>query len=80
MKKKLVAVELHWIDAHGGDEGWAQLADRHSKPARIRSVGMLARKTEDGVVLVLSFDPHSSAYGGYLFVPAVNIVSIKELS
>jgi hypothetical protein len=72
-------VEVIWHDAHGGDDGWGKLAAHHGKPAEVRTVGMLARQTKAGLIVVLSLDKRSGSYGAYVFVPSANVVSVKEL-
>jgi hypothetical protein len=66
-----------WHDAHGGDVGWVPLAAAHDKPATIRTVGMLAKESKKGYVVVLSHDECAGVFGGYVFIPKCNVVSIK---
>ena len=79
MSPKWPVVELIWHDAHGGDTGWDRLAGHHSRPAEVRSVGMMAKRSARGVTLVMSIDKSTDHFGGYLFVPESNIVTITEL-
>lgn len=73
------AVEVWWHDAQAvaGWEEW-DADDRH-RPALVRSVGMMAKKDESGVSLILSAASHDSAsrqpdVNGVLFIPAAWIV------
>jgi hypothetical protein len=77
--KRGAAVEVIWEDAHGGDEGWVRLTRAHSRPARIRSVGILHKRSEEGITLIMSLDRKAKLVGGYLFVLEVNIISAREL-
>jgi hypothetical protein len=77
--KRWPAVEIVWHDAHGGDEGWLPIKHKHTKPASIRSVGMLAKESDTCVVLVLSHDLEAKASAAYISILKVNIVSRREI-
>lgn len=79
--KRMTPVEVLWDDAHGGDEGWREVGelDDHLRAAPIRTVGLMARRSKAGVVVILSLDRNAKRYGGYVFIPTANIVSLKEL-
>lgn len=79
--KELRAVEVRWVDAHGGaNEDWSQLDKRTvHKPERIRTVGLVKWEDEDGMTLLLSHDTRGNS-DAYIFIPAASIVTVKELS
>lgn len=76
--KKWTPVLLEWLDAHGGDEGWTPPNRKWHKGEPVRTVGLLYRQDAEGITLVMSRCKGGSV-GGYIFVPAVNVVSIREL-
>ena len=78
--KPYPAVEVTWKDAHGGDAGWTSVNRDHGRPAKIRTVGMLAQRSKAGLVIVLSLDKGSDLFGAYVFIPHRNIIKIKGLS
>jgi len=81
VKLKLWApVCVEWSDAHGGDDGWQPFDPSHiATPVPITSVGLLAAQNRQGVTLVMSRNGITNDIASYLFVPRVNIVSIREL-
>lgn len=80
VKRKWPAVEVVWRDAHGGDEGWTKVGKHHGQPAECRTVGMLAKTSKHGLVVVLSLDKSAAQFGGYVFIPHINVVTMRELS
>lgn len=76
--KKWTPVLVEWMDAYGGDTGWEEPTGKIHKPEKVRSVGFLFRQDQMGVSIHMSRS--GGHVGGYLFVPAVNVVSVRELS
>jgi len=75
--RKLAAVEVHWIDAHGGDLQWGTLTKRQHGPKNVRTVGQLQRDDKQGVTVALSADGQN--YDCYIFIPRGCIVSVRKL-
>ena len=76
--KRWTPIEVIWRDAHGGDLGWVDPSNLSHTAAKVRTVGMLYRKNRKGVTVVLNRAGTDTA--AYIFIPAVCITSIKELS
>ncbi len=76
--KRGTPVIVKWRDAHGGDEGWRwKIRKHHTRGRRVLTVGVLIRDSKNGMMVALSTD-HKS-WGGYIFIPHVNITSIKKV-
>jgi hypothetical protein len=77
MIKKWMPVLIEWEDAHGGDNGWEDPDEIQHGPFRVITVGLLLQKDRRGITVVHSrVEEH---IGGYTFVPAPNIISVKAL-
>ena len=70
-------VEVVWLDAHGGDNGWEAAEDLPHEPFKVITVGILYKQDETGITVVSSRVEDS--IGGYTFVPTINIVSVRAL-
>jgi hypothetical protein len=75
--KQWAPVKVLWRDAHGGDNGWEEPERIHHGPFTVTTVGMLYKQDDSGVTIV--HNQVDESVGGYTFVPAENLISIKEL-
>ena len=80
MKRPIV--EIHWLDAHGGEVnpgGWGRLTKKdHHKPRPIRTVGLLYHRDKVGITVALSMDGDNADC--YMFIPAGCITGeVREL-
>jgi hypothetical protein len=74
-RRRWPVVEIVWHDAHGDADGaWGDAGSMPTKPVEIRTVGMLARESKTGVVVVLSLDRTNDKASGYIFIPHSGIV------
>jgi len=71
-------VLIEWADAHGGDQGWVDHSEIDHKPAGVVTVGLLLKQDSVGITVVMS--KQDEAIGGYMFIPACNVVSITQLN
>ena len=76
--KDLPAVEVHWLDAHGGDVAWGALTKTHHSPERVRTVGQLYKQDKAGVTIALSRGTRRHV-DCYIFIPKGCIVSVTKL-
>ncbi len=77
--KRLPVVEVHWEDAHGGGVAWEKGIDNISlELEKVRTVGFLAKETDDAVLVILSMTTrgHTDAY---ILIPRANITSFDKL-
>ena len=51
---------------------------RHTKGRKVRSVGIVISDSKHGLTIALSTD--HKVWGGYIFIPHVNITSIKKVA
>lgn len=77
--KRWSFVVIEWIDAHGGDNGWTDPTEIKHRPRKMVTAGLLFKHDEHGATVALSRDTEQGSIGGYIFVPAVNITSIRTL-
>ena len=77
--KRWSPVVIEWIDAHGGDNGWTDPGELKHRPRKMVTAGLLFKNDEHGVTVVLSRDTDSGAIGGYIFIPAVNISTVRPI-
>ena len=75
--KRWTPIIVRWCDAHGGDTGWGDPSELHHKPADILSIGFLYKQNAKGITVVHNRDGNTT--GGYTFIPACNITSVREL-
>jgi hypothetical protein len=76
--KRWTPVEILWDDAHGHDDGWGDPDPKLHKPERVRTIGLLYKQDDLGVS-VYSSRQANGLVGAHTFVPAVNVVSVREL-
>ena len=77
MLKKWTPVLIEWEDAHGGDNGWEDPDGIPHGPFRVVTVGFVRQHDNLGITVVHSrVEEHT---GGYTFIPAANIISVKAL-
>lgn len=75
----LPAVEVIWIDAHGGGVSWGKKPKQMShEPDQVRTVGLLHQSDDVGTTVVLSMTQrgHTDAY---IFIPAECVRKITYL-
>ena len=78
-KKKLRrCVIVEWIDAHALGDSWGKFEKKDHKPRPVTSVGFVLRDDEVGISITQSVDTEGHDDHG-LFVPSVNITSIREI-
>ena len=78
---KLQAVEILWLDAHGGSfpsAEWGKIGKKHLSGEEIRTVGLLYAHTKEGVLLLLSMSDRGNV-DAYIFIPAGCITEINYL-
>jgi hypothetical protein len=78
-KKKLArCVIVNWIDAHALSDSWGKFEKKDHKPRPVTSVGWVLQDDEVGISITQSVDTEGHDDHS-LFVPAVNVTSIREI-
>jgi len=78
----LEAVEVWWLDAHGGTfptGEWGKLGAKHLSAEVIRTVGLLVNQDKNGIMLCLSYTDQGET-DSYIFIPAGCVTEINYLS
>ena len=78
--KRGTPVIVKWRDAHGGDEGWlSTVGKHHTRGCKVLTVGVLLKDSKHGLTIALSTS-NSNLWSAYIFIPHVNITSIKRVT
>ena len=64
----LDVVIIHWTDATGGSDTWIEASEQALDVAHVTSVGFLAKRSDEGVSIIQSFNDIGSI-DHYLTVP-----------
>ena len=75
--KRWTPVIVLWDDACGADRGWEDPAGLPHKPVKVQTIGFLYKQNTKGITVVHNRDGDS--IGGFTFIPACNVTSVREL-
>lgn len=71
-------VRVTWIDATGTEEGWNHIGDDEATLHTVVTVGQVHSQSPEDILICLSWDTHTDRAGGWISIPAVNIIDLQR--
>ncbi len=74
-------VRIEWIDACGAQDKWEDIEeDDQVPPHRIVTVGQVHSQGDHDVTICLSWDVQARYAGGWITIPAANILGLERFA